>query len=296
MRSAAKPATFTESPHPVPLVCTIAFGLLALGLSGLALLVREPTAMAIDSVFVALAAFFGWHSIPSVIRLDERGVAWRRRLLTQRVEWSEVARLTTGLSGGADMTGWVTIHFTNTAAGLRGTPTTSVHSVANLQQDELIERMRALWEAAGGSGETGTIGDVMRETTDQLVKMGRVINQVTLGEKPESFAPPAPFTAITAYDENGRAIARLTTGSDDPLAIFETFFAQGLAQAREHRFNPAFDGALEFVLTTTPTPVLDERMKKLTEGLAAEMERIELRAATGARIIPTWRYARISAG
>jgi hypothetical protein len=208
MRFAAKPATFTDSLHPVPLVFTLIFGLLALGLSGVALLIREPMAMVLDSVFIALTAFFAWHLIPGRIELDERGITWRRKLRTQRVEWTEVQQLTTGLALGDEMTGWVTIHLTNTAAGLRGgLPLLSVHSVTGMQQEELLERMKGLWKAAGGSGSTGTIGDVMRETTDQLVKMGRVINQVTLGEKPESLAPPAPFTATTAYDANGKAIA-----------------------------------------------------------------------------------------
>jgi hypothetical protein len=257
---------------------------------GLALVTREWLAIAVDSIFIAATALFGWHCIPSRIELDRRGVTWRRRLVTHRIEWPEVAGLSSGLED-EELGGWVTITFTHTAAGKRGRPQLSIQCVSSVAQGELLERMTALWTAAGGSGETSTLGQELHRTTEELAKMTRVLGQVLAGQPTEPLAPRAQVTVSTSFDARGQMSASLTTSDDDPIAITAALWAAGLEQARTQRFNPAFSGALELVVTTAPTPVLDADLDKLVRELRDELERVGLRTASGGSIVPTWRYA-----
>lgn len=260
-----------EGLHPVPVVFGTLFALAGLGcVLGFAFTGAVGLLLG-TGFFFSLLGFIAWHGLPVRIVLDERGVTWRRKVRTQHVAWSEIASLSTGLEAEG-FAGWVTLRLTHTGAGLRkGTPQLSVPAVEDVPQRELVKLIRERWEAAGGSGETRTLVDDLRETTRDLATMGHAIEQLARGEPVEPLRPPVPFRV-----ELGSRV-KVTSDADDPIALYSTLWAAGLAQAREQRFNPAFTGALEFVLTTPRTPVLDEQLQKLASHLAAECERVGLR-------------------
>jgi len=282
----AEPLTLRDDVHPVPAVLgsiLALFGIVVLALGGWGVVI--PAA-----VLLGLASFFAWHCIPSRIDLDAQAITWREKLTTRRVEWTEVDHLSTGLEA-EEFAGWVTLYLTKTATGRRGVPVLSVRAPAHTPQKELLVLMRQRWEAAGGSGETTDLMQEMKRTTADLVTASKSVVQLVRGEKPDPLVPPARFSVEAPFDDRGQQLVRLTTTSDDPLAISPGAWDAGLAQAREQRFNPAFKGELEFVLTTPQTPELQQLMDELCKKLSAELERVGLQTMSGEPIKPRWRWA-----
>jgi hypothetical protein len=281
-----EPVVIEEGLHPVPVVFCSLFGLLAAGCVLGAATTGETGFMVAGAFFFALLGFFVWHGLPVRISLDERSVTFRRKLRTQHVEWKEIAGLSTGLEAEG-FAGWVTLKLTHAASGHRGGAVqVSVPAVETCPQQELARLVRERWVAAGGSGETQTLVEDLRETTTDLLKLGRAIDQAMRFETVDPLAPPVPFR-VELVGEPTRVL--VITDGDDPVALFPTLWNAGLAQAREQRFNPLFGGALEFVLTTEHTPVLEKQMEKLVTQLAEELERVGLRTLSDERISVTWR-------
>jgi hypothetical protein len=302
-----EPVRLEGEPHPVPLVA--AFGFIAISLLGFGVAIFSDggllAGVVIGVIFGVLGVLFALECIPSWVELDASGIRYRVKLRVSEVAWNEIAALGKGIEND-DHPGMLLIRLTPEACGKRGLPRAEalfhleVPAVASCRQDELLALTRAHWSSAGGSGETFTIGGVLLESAKNLRRIATELAVLTRENPPRAESIQTTEPAEDVYcsilhvrSPTGALFFCVVAGSDRLDALARTIRETVEHLAREHRFNPEFEGRIQVSLVPDLTPNTDALgtcMNALVRELETDLKNSKLFATNGNEIQVSWTH------
>lgn len=308
----------------MPLVAAVGFGSIALLGAGIALFSDGglSVGVVIALIFGILGTLFALECIPPWVELDDSGIRYRVKLRVRSVAWNEIAALGTGLSN-EEHPGSLLVRLTEEACAKRGIVRREamfhhdVPAVPSCRQEELLELAVEHWQSHGGSGETFTMmGALLQSTKDlrkaaeDLVELQRRANPGTaafMDAMREARGPRATAVQTSAVSPNddvycsilhvknsaGGLFFCIVAGSDRLDALTSTIGATVERLAREHRFNPEFEGEIQISLVPDLTPkteALVTRMEEFVPALERKLAKSGLGATGGRPIRVSWAH------
>ncbi len=320
LREPEGPFEILAVPFMGPVIGLVLFGLLFLVGVGLAVEGSLAMGLIFALIFGGLAGLFGWHSIPTRIRIDREGVTFRTKLKTTTVRWEDLEAVGTWFRV-EDLPGYVVLRLSE------GRGSVTIPALEDLHQEELRDHIVSFWKRAGGSGETFTPMSGLRETTKALVGMANQLVEMQKAQNPalaqmmsdeEKWGPKpkregevprlrgpgviqvAPsesddddiYCAVMhVLDADGRLYFVVIAGGRAHERLFSQIGKSIRRKVDEHRDNADFGGRFDISLVPDLTPKtkhLPAKMDAMVDALTVELAGVTIRS--GRSIAISWTH------